>query len=59
MWILTIVLLLANGDIQVLTTPVDRTITGARCHAKAHDTWQINRIGVHVLSATCDRAKEA
>lgn len=59
MWILTIVLLLSNGDLRIVTHPFDTTFHGARCHAAAHDAWQLNDAGFHVVSVTCSKAKRA
>lgn len=56
MWILTVVLMLAGGDPMPLTfdTPGQE-----QCRAAANDALRINEAGLHVISATCERVKEA
>lgn len=55
MWTLTILLLFASGDIKVVSAGVDHSLSGVVCKAKAQDAWQIKRLGVNVISATCAR----
>jgi|GEM_PF-6760608 len=58
MWILTIVLLLSSGDLQVVSASVDRSFSGASCKARAQMVRDIERIGVHVVSVSCSRTAE-
>jgi hypothetical protein len=58
MWTLTIILLLASGDLHVIAAPVDYSLSGVVCRAKAQDVWQIERVGVTVVSATCARGRD-
>lgn len=55
MWILTIVLLLANGDIKVVTTEAGHALSPASCQTRAQNVWKLNDIGFHVLDVNCSR----
>lgn len=58
MWILTIILLLSNGDTRTVIIDTDRSITGAKCKAEASKAWELNKQGLHVLAVKCSRVKE-
>lgn len=59
MWILTIMLLFANGTVHVYAQEVDASLSGAKCMAMAETAWQLEDVGFHVLDVACDRAREA
>jgi len=61
MWILTILLLLANGDVRALTHEIAAPSHAAemRCRALAEDAWKLNEAGFHVIAASCSRGSEA
>lgn len=55
MWMLTILLLFASGDVQAFTFQA-----GAykhECQSAADRVWRLNEVGFHVISATCERVK--
>ncbi len=58
MWILTIVLLLASGDIKVVSVDAGRSLSAASCNARAQNVWKLNEIGFHVIAATCARQSQ-
>lgn len=59
MWILTIMLLFANGTVHVFAQEVDASLSGAKCAAMAKDAWHLEDVGFHVAAASCTRNKEA
>lgn len=59
MWILTILLLFANGTVHVVAQEVDSSLSGAKCAAMAKDAWQLEDMGFHVIGVECARARAA
>lgn len=59
MWILTIMLLFANGTVHVFAQEVDASLSGAKCMAMAQNAWQLNDVGFHVIGVECARARDA
>lgn len=57
MWALTILLLFYGGEIQAHSFgPYGLDV---ECQAAADDALRLRRVGLHVISATCERVKEA
>lgn len=59
MWILTILLLFQDGSAVPVTKQFTRTVSPDECVAAARDMYRLREIGLHVISVTCSRAKEA
>lgn len=59
MWILTILLLFQDGSAVPVTKQFTRTVSPDECAAAARDMYRLREIGLHVISVTCSRAKEA
>lgn len=56
MWILTILLLFYGGEAQAYQFgPYGYK---AECQAAADDSLKLREVGLHVISATCERGKE-
>lgn len=58
MWILTILLLFANGTVHVYAHEVDASLSGAKCAAMAQNAWQLQDMGFHVLDVACVRGRD-
>lgn len=57
MWILTIMLLLYSGEVQAYQFgPYGWQI---ECQAAGDDALKLREVGLHVISATCERVKGA
>jgi len=56
MWILTVVLMMASGDIALLT--FDGGPHKVVCQAMADDSAKLREFGLHIVSATCERVRE-
>ena len=59
MWILTILLLFHDGSVITVTKQMGRSIEPTKCMAEARKAVRLKEVGLHVLSATCARAKIA
>lgn len=56
MWILTIMLLFYGGEVQAYQFgPYGYQ---AECQAAGDDALRLREVGLHVISATCERVKE-
>lgn len=58
MWILTILLLFANGTVHVFAQEVDASLSGAKCMAMAETAWQLEDMGFHVVDVACARGRD-
>lgn len=56
MWVLTVMLLLYSGEVQAHQFgPYGYQ---AECQAASDDALKLREVGLHVISATCERVKE-
>lgn len=59
MWILTIVFLMASGDVAIVQKEFPRSITAGTRLAVAQDIRGASGPGLPILATSCDRVRDA